>query len=167
MVLVRTTVTGTQSFKPEGGTVNSTTGIVTNVDYRIATIPVAASGSYNVGDKIKFTNDSTDVMAVGLGDKTDTNQAMTFTVVATPTTTSISIYPKPIAFDDTTLSTTEKYYANVDTQILNGATVTRLNIDASAKVNAFWDKDALKCTAAQSLPTCSQSSRAKRLLAKH
>ena len=38
-----TTVTGNQSFKPESGSVNATTGVVTNIDYRSATIPVADS----------------------------------------------------------------------------------------------------------------------------
>jgi hypothetical protein len=44
-----TTVTGDQSFAPEAGSV-SVTGVVTNVDYRLATIPVADSSGYNVGD---------------------------------------------------------------------------------------------------------------------
>lgn len=142
-----TTVTGNQSFAPEGGTV-SATGVVTNVDYRIATIPVAASANYNVGDKVKFTNGSTDVMSVGLADKTETGQAMTFTIVGKPSGTSIQIYPKPIALDDSALNVTEKAYANIDTTIQNGAVVTRLNTDASARTNLFWDKDAVEVVSA-------------------
>lgn len=138
-----TTVTGNQSFKPEGGSV-SATGVVTNVDYRIASIPVAASASYNIGDKVEFANAGTTVKAVGLADKTDTNQAMTFTIVGKPDGTTIEVYPKPIAADDGALTVTEKAYANIDTRILNGATVNRLNIDASNKTNLFWDKDAIE-----------------------
>lgn len=139
-----TTVTGLQSFAPEGGTVDAATGVATNVDYRIATIPVAASASYNVGDKVTFSNAGTPVESVGLADKTETGQAMTFTIVAIPDGTSISVYPKPIAADDPGLTATELAYANINTQITGGATVDRLNIDASNKTNLFWDKDAVE-----------------------
>ena len=141
-----TTVTGNQSFKPEGTTTSGAATI--NVDYRLANIPVAASASYNVGDKIKFTNTTGtplgDVNAVGLADKTDTEQAMTFTVVAKPSGTMISVYPKPIAVDDSTLSDEEKASANVNTTIKSAATVVRLNVDASARVNIFWAKDSIE-----------------------
>ena len=69
---------------------------------------------------------------------------MTFTVIDKPTGTSITIYPKPIAFDDPGLSTLQKAYANVDTRILNAATVNRANTDASKKTNLFFDKDAVE-----------------------
>jgi hypothetical protein len=138
-----TTVTGNQSFAPEGGSV-SATGVVTNVDYRTATIPVAASASYNIGDKVTFSNGGTTVKALGVDDKTDSGQAMTFTIVAKPDGTSITVYPKPIALDDGSLSASELAYANVDTLILNLATVDRVNIDASNKTNLFWDKDAIE-----------------------
>lgn len=140
-----TTVTGNQSFKPEGGSVDATTGVVTNVDYRKADIPVASSASYNVGDKIRFQNPgSVDVEAVGLDDKTNTNEPMTFTVVGKPDSTTITVYPKPIALDDSALDDTEKSYANINTQILNGALVVRLNTDASVKTNLFWDRSAVE-----------------------
>lgn len=134
-----TTVTGDQSFAPEGGNVDAVTGVCTNVDYRSAVIPVAASASYNVGDKITMG-----VNAIGLDDKTDTEQLMTFTIVAKPSGTSITVYPKPIALDDPGLSVLEKAYANVDTQITNTTTVVRLNTATSSKVNLFWDKDAIE-----------------------
>ncbi|WP_373092843.1 P22 phage major capsid protein family protein [Zhongshania sp.] len=138
------TVTGAQSFAPEGGSVNTATGVVTNVDYRYASIPVSDSSGYNVGDKVTFSNGGTAVKALGLADKTDTGQAMTFTIVGKPDGTTIEVYPKPIAFDDPALSTTEKQYANIDTQIGNLATVDRVNTDTSAKSNLFWDKDAVE-----------------------
>lgn len=139
-----TTVTANQSFAPTAGSVNTTTGAVTNVDYRTATIPVTASASYNVGDKVTFANGGTTVKAVGLADKSNTGVAMTFTVIDKPTGTSITVYPKPIANDDPALSTLQKAYSNVDTRILNAATVNRVNIDASAKSNIFFDKDAVE-----------------------
>lgn len=140
-----TTVTGNQSFAPTGGTVNSTTSVVTNVDYREADIAVADSSSYTVGDKIRFQNPgSVDVKAIGLDDKTDTNQPMTFTIVDKPDGTTITVYPKPIAADDAALSTLEKAYANINTTILNNALVVRENTDTSVKANLFWDMDAVE-----------------------
>jgi len=84
------------------------------------------------------------VNAVGLDDKTDTGQPMTFTVVAVPDATTLTVYPKPIASDDSALSTLQAAYANINTQILNGALVIRLNVDASKRVNLFWDMDAVE-----------------------
>lgn len=138
-----TTVTANQSFKPEAGSV-SATGVVTNVDYRTATIPVTASASYNVGDVITFANGGTTVKAVGLTDKTVTDQAMTFRIVAKPSGTSITVYPKPIAADDPALSALEKAYANINTRILNGATVNRVNVDALARPSVFFDKSSIE-----------------------
>jgi hypothetical protein len=139
-----TTVTGNQSFAPQAGSVNTSTGVVTNVDYRIASIPVADSSSYNVGDKVTISNGGTPVNALGLTDKTDTGQPMTFSIVGKPDATTIQVYPKPIAADDAALSTLELAYANIDTVILNGATVDRLNTVASEKANIFWDKGAVE-----------------------
>jgi hypothetical protein len=140
------TVTGDQSFKPEGGTVNTGTGVVTNVDYRFASMAVSASGSYNIGDKFTLANSAVTIKALGLADKTDTEQAMTFTVVGKPNSTTIEFYPKPIAFDDAALSSLEKQYANIDTVILNAATINRVNTDATNRTNLFWDKDAISVT---------------------
>ena len=138
-----TTVTANQSFAPQSGSV-SATGVVTNVDCRTATIPVTASASYNIGDKVTFANGGTTVKALGLTDKTNTGQAMTFTIVAKPSGTSVTIYPKPIAADDPALSTLEKAYANVDTRILNAATMNRVNIDALATPSVFFSRDAVE-----------------------
>ena len=136
------TVTGNQSFQPEGTT--TVGAVMVNVDYRVARIAVSASANLNVGDRITFSNSGTPVRAVGLADKTDTGQPMTFVVVAKPTGTTIEVYPKPIAAVDSALSPEQLAAANINTQILNGATVTRLNIDASARVNIFWAKDSIE-----------------------
>ena len=141
---ISTTVTGNQSLAPEEGTVDQVTGIVTNVDYRSATIPVAASASYNVGDKVEIHNAAVPVQSLGLSDKNSTGQPMTFTIVAKPTATSITVYPKPIALDDGALTTLERAYANINTQILNGATVERVNTDPTNKTNLFFDKSAIE-----------------------
>lgn len=139
-----TTVTANQSFAPTAGTVNAVNNTVTNVDYRYATIPVTASAAYNIGDKVTISNGATAIRSVGLADKSDTGQAMTFTVTGKPSGTSLQISPKPIALDDPALSALEKAYANVNTRILNAATVNRVNIDASKKTNLFYDKDAVE-----------------------
>jgi hypothetical protein len=144
-----TTVTGNQSFAPEAGSVNATTKVVTNIDYREADIPVAASGSYNVGDKVTFSNAGTPVQSIGLADKAPTNQDMTFTIVDKPDATTITVYPKPIAADDPALSDLEKAYANINTRILNAATVDRLNTAANNKTNLFWDKGAVEVMAGE------------------
>ncbi len=139
-----TTVTGDQSFAPTAGTVGAT-GVVTNVDYRTANIPVAASTNYNVGDKVIFQNPhSVYVYSVGLDDKTVTNQPMTFTIVAKPDATTITVFPKPIAINDAALTTLEKSYGNINTTILNGALVVRQNLDSSVKTNVFWEKEAVE-----------------------
>lgn len=139
------TVTATVSEAPEGGSVSGT-GVVTNVDYRVGTIPVDATAGYNVGDKIRFLNGPTPVESLGLADKNPTGQAMTFTVVGIPDGTTLTVFPKPIALDDPSLSTLEQAYANIDTQIASGATFERLNIDASAKTNVFWAKNSIEVT---------------------
>ncbi len=69
---------------------------------------------------------------------------MTFTIVGKPSGTAIQVYPKPIALDDGALTATEASYANIDTVILNGATVDRKNVDATNKTNLFWDKEAVE-----------------------
>lgn len=139
-----TTVTGDHTFAPEAGSVNTATGIVTNIDYRVASIIVADSSSYAVGDKVNFKNGATPVYSVGLDDKNSTGQAMTFTIVEVTDGTHVKVYPKPIAVDDASLTTLEKAYANIDTQILNAATMNRVNIDATNKVNVFWDSGAVE-----------------------
>jgi hypothetical protein len=135
-----TTTTAALSFKPEAGTVDLVSNTVTNVDYRQATIPVTSSASFAVGDKVSLGV----LKAIGLADKTLTDEDMTFSIVAIPDGTSITVFPKPIALDDAALSTLEKAYANVDTIITNGATVTRLNTDSTARTNIFWAKDSIE-----------------------
>jgi len=138
------TVTGNHSFAPEAGSVNTTTGQVTNVDYRVASIVVNDSSLVSVGDKVTFENSGTAVQSLALGTQLATGQPMQFTIIGKSDSTHIEVYPKPIAADDTSLTLTEAAYANIDTQILDSATLTRLNTDASVKSNLFWDRDAIE-----------------------
>ncbi len=129
------------SFIPDAGSVDSVTGIVTNVDYRIGTFTVASSAGFVVGDKVELTN----VNAVAMADKSDTGQLMTFTVVAI-TGTSISVYPKPITVDltdaDGVKQTLYRAYANV-TGTLVGATINAINV-AGGRSNLFGAKNAIQ-----------------------
>ena len=127
-----------------GGTVNATTGVVTNVDYREASLVVNDSSLMAVGDKFTLENSGTAIQSIGLADKNASGQAMTFTVIELTDSTHIKIYPKPIAADQTGISDLEAAYANINTAILNAATITRLNIDASNKANLFWDRSAVE-----------------------
>lgn len=139
-----TTVTGDHTFAPQAGSVNTATGVVTNVDCRVASIIVADSSSYTVGDKVYFANAAVPVYSIGLDNKQSTGQAKGFTIVEVTDATHVKVYPKPIAYDDAALSALEKQYANINTQILNAATMNRLNVDASNRVNLFWDKSAVE-----------------------
>ena len=134
------TVSTTVSNKPEGFTTVADTQIP--VDYRRSgDITLSASTNVNVGDYITFAG----VNALGLQDKTDTGQLMTFKVVEKAVSgNTIQVYPKPIAADDAGLNDAELAYANINTQIASGAAVTRLNTDASARTNMFWADDSIE-----------------------
>lgn len=138
------TVTGNQAFVPVGGTVNATTGVVTNVDYREASLVVNNSALVTVGDKFQLENTAVPIQSIGLTDKTASGQPMTWTVIELTDATHIKIYPKPIAADQAGITTLQAAYANINTAILNAATLTRLNIDATNKTNLFWDKSAVE-----------------------
>lgn len=139
-------VNGDQAFEPQGSITAG--GAATNVDYRVARVAVDDNSGYNIGDKVKFTNTTGtplgDVLAVGLADKTNTGQPMTFTVTDKSGTNVLYVYPKPIALDDTNLSAEQRAVANVNTGIRNDATIVRLNVDNLARVNIFWAKDSIE-----------------------
>lgn len=144
--ITETTVSADVSLAPEAGSVDPVTGDVSNIDYRRGAIPVADSSAYAVGDWIGFSNAGTPVESIGLASKAKSGQRMSFKVVAIPNGTSIEVFPKPIALDDPALTDLQKAYANIDTQILSGATVNKLNT-ANAngqKANIFWAKDSIK-----------------------
>lgn len=140
-----TQANGNQSFAPSAGSVNTSTGVVTNVDYREADITVVSTTGYTVGDKLRMRNvDTGYILAIGLDDKTETVSPMTFTVVDVVDATTLTIFPKPIAADDSALSTIELAYANVDTTIKDDCSIERVNTATSAQANLFWQKDAVE-----------------------
>ena len=144
--ITATTVNGNVSLKPEAGSFNNTTNVVINIDYRLGSINVASSAAYTVGDWVTFSNGGTAVESIGLASKAESGQAASFKVVGIPDSTTLEVFPKPIAADDPALTELEKAYANINTQILNGATVEKLNtaeVDG-AKANIFWAKDSIK-----------------------
>ena len=142
------TVSGNQSFSPEGST--GTGQNVQNVDYRQAVIPLSATTGISVNDVITFSNSGVPVRSLGLADKSPTGQTMTFRVVAITAGTSITVWPKPIAQNDTTnLDADQLAYANVDTAILDGATIARLNVDPTVKPNIFWAQDSIEVIGGQ------------------
>jgi len=138
------TIDADQAFVPSGGTVNAVTRVVTNVDYREATLLVNDSALLAVGDKFTIENGAVVIQSIGLGDKNPSGQAMTFTVIELTDDTHIRIYPKPIAANQVGITVLQAAYANINTAILNTATITRLNIDAVNKANIFWDKSAIE-----------------------
>jgi len=138
------TVTGNQAFVPSGGSVNATTRVVTNVDYREASLVVNNSALMAVGDKFTIQNGGVNIQSIGLADKNPTGQAMIFTVIELTDATHIKIYPKPIAANQAGITSLQAAYANINTAILNAATITRLNIDATKKTNLFWDRAAIE-----------------------
>lgn len=141
---VGTTTTADVSEAPEGGSVDPVTKTVTNVDYRRGSFPVADSSTFAVGDFITAGV----VQSIGLASKTASGELMTFKIVAIPDGTNIEVFPKPIALDDPALTLLEKAYANIDTQILSGAAITRLNIRATDQTNLFWAKDSIQLVGA-------------------
>lgn len=137
--LAGVTVTSTVSQAPVANFVSA--GITLPVDYRISD-DIALTGTITslvVGDRISFSG----VNAVGLQDKTNTGTLMTFTVVE-KSGANIKVYPRPIAVNDPALTPVQAAYANINTQIAAGATVTKLNSDAIARNNVFWANDSVE-----------------------
>lgn len=137
--LAGVTSTATVSQAPLASFVSA--GITLPVDYRISD-DIALTGTITnlvVGDRISFAN----VNSVGLQDKTDTGQLMTFTVVE-KSGANIKVYPRPVAVNDPGLQPHQAAYANINTRIAAGAAVTKLNTDAVARNNIFWANDSVE-----------------------
>jgi hypothetical protein len=120
---------------PEGFTTVS--GSIQNVDYRVGTVSLVSGANYQVGDVITFTG----VNALGLQDKTDTGQLMTFKVVAV-NGNDLSIYPKPIAANQAGITSEQAAYANISTAIVTGLTAIKVNANGGES-NAFWANDSI------------------------
>lgn len=112
-------------------------GVDVNVDYRYGTVSLVSAANYQVGDVITFAG----VNALGLMDKTDTNELMTFKIIAIDTN-DLTIYPKPIAADQAGITTEQAAYANISTAIVTGMAVSKVNA-VGGQANSYWADDSI------------------------
>lgn len=121
------------------GYVSAGTNSIQNVDYRVGDIPLGSGegSNFQVGDVITVSG----VNALNVMDKTDTGQLMTFRVVSIDGDT-LSVYPKPIAADQSGISTAQAAYANISTSIDSGDTVSATN-ENGGNANSFWANDSI------------------------
>lgn len=132
------TVSADVTEVPEGfTTVGADT--VQNVDYRVGSIPLGTGegANFKAGDVITVSG----VNSVGIMDKRDTGQLMTFRVVSVDTDT-LNVYPKPIAADQAGITAEQAAYANISAPIESGDTVTAINT-TSGRANSFWADDSI------------------------
>lgn len=130
-----TTVATDVTEVPRGYT--TTGGVDVNVDYRYGTVALTAGTNFNAGDVITFAG----VNALGIKDKTDTGELMTFRVIAKDTN-AITVYPKPIAADQAGITDEQAAYANISTAIVSGMTVSKVNA-TGGQANSFWSNDSI------------------------
>ncbi|UAN49161.1 coat protein [Serratia sp. JSRIV002] len=138
------TVAGAQKFKPEAGTTDAD-GNPENIDNRIAVVKLSAGTGLKRGDKISFAG----IKFLSQMAKNVLTQDATFTVVAV-NGANVTISPKPVALDDTTLLAEERAYANVNTSLANLMAVNILNVK-TATANVFWADDSIRLVS-QPLP---------------
>lgn len=119
------------------GSVAAGINSIQNVDYRYGTISLTSAANYQVGDVISFPG----VNALGMLDKTDTGELMTFKIVAIDTN-DLTVYPKPIAANQAGITDEQAAYANISTAIVSGMTATKVNTTGGA-ANAFWCNDSM------------------------
>lgn len=131
------TVSANVTEVPEGFTTSG--GSIQNVDYRVGAIPlgVGEGANFAAGDVITVSG----VNSVGLMDKRDTGQLMTFRVVS-KTGDTLNVYPKPIAANQAGITPEQAAYANISTAIVSGATVAAINTSAG-RVSSFWADDSI------------------------
>ncbi len=130
------TIDGAQKFKPQAFTQDVDDNRV-NVDNRIAVVKLSAAHGLVAGDKfsvagVKFLSEMT---------KEVLPDDATFTVVGVDGA-NVTIMPKPVAKDDSTLTADEAAYANVSTSFADAAAVTVLNTTTAAS-NVFWADDSI------------------------
>ena len=118
-----------ESFTTVGGSIQ-------NIDYRFGTISLTAATNYRVGDVV-----TAGVNSLGISDKTNTGQLMTFKIIEV-NTNDIVVYPKPIAADQAGITSSQAAYANISTAITSGATVAKVNV-AGGQSNSFWANDSM------------------------
>lgn len=131
------TVSGAQKFKPEAYHID-TDGNKENVDNRIAVVNVSSGTGFKRGDKISFAG----VKFLSQMAKNVLVQDATFSVVAV-NGNALTITPKPVALDDTSLTAEQRAYANVNTSLAAGAAISVLNTD-TVQTNVFWADDSIR-----------------------
>lgn len=131
-------VSGAQKFKPIAWKLD-TDGNRRNVDNRTAQVVVTATTGLKRGDKISFAG----VKFLSQMAKNVLTNDATFTVVSVDDSTHITISPKPVALDDTSLSLAEAAYANVNTSLADQAAISVLNT-ATLPSNVFWANDSIR-----------------------
>ncbi|MEN4196184.1 P22 phage major capsid protein family protein [Serratia marcescens] len=131
------TVSGAQKFKPEAW-VKDTDGNTENVDNRTAVVKLSAGTGLKRGDKISFAG----VKYLSQMAKNVLTHDATFTVVAV-NGANVTIAPKPVALDDTSLTAAERAYANVNTSLADTMAVNILNVK-TAETNVFWADDSIR-----------------------
>ncbi|WP_313063413.1 MULTISPECIES: P22 phage major capsid protein family protein [Atlantibacter] len=131
------TVSGAQKFKPEAFRID-TDGNKENVDNRVAVVNVSSGTGFKRGDKISFAG----VKFLSQMAKNVLVQDATFSVVAV-NGNALTITPKPVALDDTSLTAEQRAYANVNTSLAAGAAVSVLNTD-TVQTNVFWADDSIR-----------------------
>lgn len=135
-----TTVSGNVTEVPEGYT--TTGGVDVNVDYRYGVIPFTAVTNFQVGDIITITSaGGTPVNALGLKDKTDTGELMTFKIIDI-TGLNVTVYPKPIAADQAGITDEQAAYANISTSIDATDVISKVNA-VGGQANSFWANDSI------------------------
>lgn len=131
------TVSGAQKFKPEAWHLDAD-GNKENVDNRIAVVKLSAGTGLKRGDKISFAG----VKYLSQMAKNVLTHDATFTVVAA-NGANVTIAPKPVALDDTSLTAAERAYANVNTSLADTMAVNILNVK-TAETNVFWADDSIR-----------------------
>lgn len=134
------TINGTVSLKPlaNEALANGSKG---NVDNRFGDITVTGStAAVVVGDKFKFA----DVKAISLGEKVVQEYDQTFTIAAINGQV-LTISPRPMAFDDASLTDLEKEYTNINTQIVDTDALVYLNT-TTRKSNVVMTQDSMVLT---------------------
>lgn len=132
------TVSGAQSFKPQALRKDED-GNDENIDNRFAQVKLSSTTGLKRGDKISFAG----VKFLAQMAKNVLTTDATFSVVRVLDGTTVEITPKPVALDDTTLTSAERAYSNVNTTLADKLAVNVLNI-ADAQSNVFWADDAIR-----------------------
>ena len=131
------TINGTVSLKPLANE-NLANGSKGNVDNRFGDITVTGStAAVVVGDKFKIAG----VKAISLGEKVVQDYDQTFTIAAINGQV-LTVSPRPMAFDDASLTALEKEYTNIDTQITDLDALVYLNT-TTRKSNVVMTQDSM------------------------